>query len=63
MCNVWRQCQEEYPEMSAAIDEGIEKLELYISRTDLVPAHVLSMSAFPPLFVLSDSFTLCSRGA
>jgi hypothetical protein len=46
MYDVWKQCQEDYPEMAESITEGLDKLEQYMNRMDLVPAHISAMSKF-----------------
>jgi hypothetical protein len=51
MSDVWRKCQQTYPEMYDAIEEGLDKLEQYVNRTDLIPAHVLAMSASSVFFL------------
>jgi soluble cytochrome b562 len=52
MTQVWKDQQEEEPEMADIIQEGLDKLETYIDRTELVPAYVLAMGAHLVLFYL-----------
>ncbi|KAH9950786.1 ribonuclease H-like domain-containing protein [Amylocystis lapponica] len=44
MAKVWEAQQHKYPETSHIIQAGLDKLEGYRDRTDLVPAYVLAMS-------------------
>jgi hypothetical protein len=54
MAHAWECHQVKNPETAAIVDEGLEKLEEYRARTDLVPAYVLAMSLW--LYVVSFTF-------
>lgn len=43
MSDRWTQLKTELPAYAHVIDKGLNKLEAYRLRTDLVPAHVLAM--------------------
>ena len=40
----WKEYQELHPEVAPFIQRGLDKLEIYHERTELVPAYVLAMS-------------------
>jgi hypothetical protein len=41
----WQEHQHNNPATSAIVQEGLDKLEVYRNRADLVPAYVLAMGA------------------
>lgn len=43
MKRVWTTQKDEMPEVASIIDAGLDKLEEYRERADLVPAFVLAM--------------------
>jgi hypothetical protein len=52
MLNVWKIHQDEHPNTADIVQKGIDKLESYSSRTDMVPAYTLAMSLYLfPLFL------------
>ena len=46
MMRVWEKHQSDHPETSHIIDEGLDKLESYVTRASLVPAYTLAMGTF-----------------
>jgi hypothetical protein len=54
MLNIWKVHQDENPETSDIVQHGIDKLESYSSRTDMVSAYTLAMSSYfiDPLLLL-----------
>ena len=46
MIQKWIEKQEEDPEMHAIIQQGLDKLDAYRERVNLVPAYVMAMSKF-----------------
>jgi len=41
----WQEHQHSNPATSATVQEGLDKLEVYRNRADLVPAYILAMGA------------------
>jgi hypothetical protein len=46
MIQTWQVQQEKYPELYDVIQVGIDKLEAYHERAELVPAYVLAMGMY-----------------
>jgi hypothetical protein len=46
MTDVWKTHQADHPETSHIVQEGLNKLESYNERLDLVPAYVLAMGKY-----------------
>ena len=46
MIQKWIEKQEEDPETRAIIQQGLNKLDAYRERVNLVPAYVVAMSKF-----------------
>jgi len=46
MTNTWKAHQEMHPETYDIVQEGLDKLEAYHERVDLVPAYILAMGAW-----------------
>jgi hypothetical protein len=44
MAVTWEDRKSDYPEATEIIDAGLEKLDVYRQRAELVPAYVLAMS-------------------
>lgn len=42
--SAWKEYQDIHPEVAPFIEHGLDKLEIYRARTELVPAYVLAMS-------------------
>ncbi|KAJ7572574.1 ribonuclease H-like domain-containing protein, partial [Mycena floridula] len=47
MVKVWKEMQDEIPQIAPVIEAGLEKLESYIDRTELTNAYVLAMALNP----------------
>ncbi|KAI5896313.1 uncharacterized protein SCHCODRAFT_01093448 [Schizophyllum commune H4-8] len=47
MARRWEQLKTELPGMSSVIDRGLDKLEEYRDKTDVVPAYVMAMCKVP----------------
>ena len=43
MTQVWEDQQQEYPETTDIIQEGLDKLNIYMERAKTVPAYLLAM--------------------
>ena len=46
MIMVWNNQKADDPEAAQLIQPGLDKLVVYLKRTDVVPAYILSMSKF-----------------
>ena len=44
MASTWEDRKIDYPEAADIINAGLDKLDIYRNRTELVPAYVLAMS-------------------
>lgn len=44
MTSTWEERQLDFPEAADIIQAGLDKLDVYRSRAELVPAYVLAMS-------------------
>jgi hypothetical protein len=44
MMTVWKEQQDDFPNMHNIIQAGLDKLEAYYERTDLAPAYMSAMS-------------------
>lgn len=42
----WKQYRDDHPLVADVVEAGLDKLEEYRERTELVPAHVLAMGMF-----------------
>jgi hypothetical protein len=49
----WEDRKSDYPEAAEIIDAGLEKLDVYRQRAELVPAYVLAMSTWFSCSVLN----------
>ena len=59
MMATWVKQAEEMPEVYSIIQAGLEKLESYRVRMDLVPAYVLAMGKhYTCLYVIITNFLL-----
>ena len=59
MTATWVKQAEEMPEVYSIIQAGLEKLESYRVRMDLVPAYVLAMGKhYTRLYVIITNFLL-----
>ena len=59
MMAAWVKQAEEMPEVYSIIQAGLEKLESYRVRMDLVPAYVLAMGKhYTHLYVIITNFLL-----
>lgn len=59
MMAAWVKQAEEMPEVYSIIQAGLEKLESYRVRMDLVPAYVLAMGKhYTRLYVIITNFLL-----
>ena len=52
MIQVWTNQKTDDPEAARLIQPGLDKLSMYIERTDVVPAYIVAMGK------ISDSLTL-----
>ena len=43
MTQVWKDQQQEYPETTDIIQEGLDKLNIYMEHTKTVPVYLLAM--------------------
>ena len=43
MAQVWQDQISDHPETADVIQAGLDKLDVYIDRTDMVPAYILAM--------------------
>jgi hypothetical protein len=61
MKKVWNAQKDEMPDAAPIIDAGLDKLEEYRERADLVPAFVLAMGKCNMAFLLPfiDVLTSC----
>jgi hypothetical protein len=55
MKRVWKEQKLKMPEAAQIIEAGLEKLEEYRARADLVPAYILAMGNYKACFVSSFS--------
>jgi hypothetical protein len=44
MIDVWKAHQDDNPETSDIVQQGLDKLESYSNQTEVVPAYTLAMS-------------------
>ena len=44
MASTWEDCKIDYPEAADIINAGLDKLDIYRNRAELVPAYILTMS-------------------
>lgn len=44
MASTWEDRKIDYPEAADIINAGLDKLDIYRNRTELVPAYILAMS-------------------
>jgi len=44
MASTWEERKVDYPDAADIIDAGLEKLDVYRNRAEMVPAYVLAMS-------------------
>lgn len=59
MTTVWEQHQHDHPETAHIVQKGLDKLEEYRDRTDLVPAYVLAMGeSLASVYLLLESESL-----
>lgn len=58
----WTECKEDHAECTQIIEKGLQKLEDYSDRIDVVPAYVLAMgiSAIHLLYLFCLIFFSCS---
>lgn len=57
----WKQHQDENPDTADTVQAGLDKLEEYRERTELVPAHVLAMGMLMLHFLFLYSFIFHSH--
>jgi len=61
MSSIWEDYQQNWgPDISAAIQAGLDKLDVYRERAELVPAYVISMSEFHLILFYNKLPILCS---
>lgn len=53
MTSIWEDRQTDFPEAADIIQAGLNKLDVYRSRAELVPAYVLAMSEWEYDYYLS----------
>ena len=44
MASMWEDRKIDYPEAANIINAGLDKLDIYRNRAELVPAYILAMS-------------------